>query len=145
MTGTDHQTISSTCRIHWPLVRHLSVHSSSHGTERDPEDDGSYGLLMAELALAAFAAQEPKGPRQALGWQVEVVDLLPSWMWGGGWADGPFTHHSGARLYLDYILGERVYYQGDQRKGILGWFRQEHLDKIRRLAGPQQPEEDLKH
>jgi hypothetical protein len=89
--------------------------------------------FMRELALAAFASQTPKGPQQPLGFQVLVVDLLPAWAFGGGWCDGPFIHHPGARLYLDYLVGGRIYFQGYVRQGILGWFREEQLDKVRRV------------
>ena len=88
---------------------------------------------MRELALAAFASQTPEGPQQPLGFQVLVVDLLPVWAFGGGWCDGPFIHHPGARLYLDYLVGGRVYFRGYVRKGILGWFREEQMDKVRRV------------
>ena len=100
--------------------------------ERDAEHPHRE-VLMRDFAMAALASQTPEGPQQPLGWQVLVVDLLPAWAFGGGWADGPFIHHPGARLYLDYVVGGRVYFQGYVRKGILGWFRKEQLDKVRRM------------
>lgn len=90
-------------------------------------------VLMRDLAMAALASQTPEGPQKPLGWQVLVMDLLPGWAFGGGWADGPFIHHPGARLFLDYVVGGRIYFQGYVRKGILGWFREEQLDKVRRM------------
>jgi len=104
------------------------------------QDEGR--KILAEFAMEHIANQVPEGPQQPLGQQVEVVDLLPSWMFGGGWADGPFTHHPGARLYLDYQVGGRVYYQGYVRDGILGWFRSDQMGKVRRLPERLQTERD---
>lgn len=143
MVDTCRRTIFSTCPIHWPLVRSQSVHANPEiDAELASQNETIRGVLMGELAMAALASQTPEGPQQSLGWQVEVVNLLPSWMWGGGWADGPFTHHPGARLYLDYLIGGRIYFQGYQRKGILGWFREEQLGKVRRLPVLLQTEQD---
>jgi len=89
--------------------------------------------IMMELAVAALASGTPVGPQQPLGWHVLVADLLPAWAFGGGWADGPCIHHPGARLYLDYLAGGRVYFQGYVRQGILGWFREDQLGKVRRV------------
>ena len=89
--------------------------------------------IMEEHWGEQIACQEPDGPHQRIGWQVEVIDILPTWMYGGGWIDGPFEYHPGARLFLDYAVGGRVYYQGYQRLGLIGWFMEDQLVKVRRL------------
>ncbi|BDU70860.1 hypothetical protein [Mesoterricola silvestris] len=112
----------------------------SHGHEEGspeltPQDNPKeLESLLRDLVIAEVANQTPEGPQEPLGLQCEVADLLPSWMFGGGWDDGPFTHHPGARIYLDYLVGGRVYYQGGVRQGILGWFRVGEFRKLRLLA-----------
>ena len=101
-------------------------------TDPTPQDEVGWEARIWNLALAA-ASQKSEGPHQPLQFQVEVVDLLPSFMFGGGWADGPFANRPGARLFLDYQVGERVFYQGYVRQGLLGWFPADQMAKVRRL------------
>ena len=123
MAGSGRRVISGGCPVHWPLVKDQSV----NGNNEVPQE------ILADLEMSHIACETPEGPHQPIAQQVEVVDLLPCWMFAGGWADGPFVHHPGARLFLDYAIEGRIYYQGYQRLGIIGWFREDQMEKVRPL------------
>ncbi len=93
------------------------------------------------LRFLRFPVSAPTGFNSHLvlqGNQGFKIGPIPTMMYCAGSADGPYTHHLGAGLQMNYTVAGNVYDLGFQHKGLLGWFRVDQSGKIQATSNDEE-------
>ena len=76
-----------------------------------------------------------------LGFAVKVVEPLDSWVYMGGWGDGPWTLRVGAVIFLTHKDGGLIHYRPGVKPAPWstgeGHFSDADVSMVRRLNGRQ--------
>jgi len=125
----------------WATLQRLRVASLERLRRETGATDQEIRATLADRPGVSWVGEQIvclNMERRVLDYRVEVVEPLDVWLYLGGWGDGPYVQHAGARLFLTYAEDGQVFFDSGWSRPPSsihtgGVFPEMDLPKVRRM------------